>query len=54
MAEGHPSFVANSGRVGFDASDYRAYAPEARAPIQLVWLAAHRRHTEWSAIGGLS
>jgi siderophore synthetase component/RimJ/RimL family protein N-acetyltransferase len=47
MSEGHPAFIANSGRVGFDADDYRAYAPEAGAPVQLVWLAAHRRHTEW-------
>jgi siderophore synthetase component len=54
MTEGHPSFVANNGRVGFDARDYQAYAPEARAPIRLVWLAAHRRNAEWNAIRGLS
>jgi siderophore synthetase component/RimJ/RimL family protein N-acetyltransferase len=54
MVEGHPAFVANNGRVGFDAGDYLAYAPEARAPIQLVWLAAHRRHTELSAVEGLT
>ena len=24
---GHPSFVANNGRLGFDAEDYHAYAP---------------------------
>jgi siderophore synthetase component len=54
MTEGHPSFVANNGRVGFDARDYLAYAPEARQPIRLVWLAAHRRNAEFSAIQGLS
>ena len=29
MTEGHPCFVANSGRLGFDAADYLRYAPEA-------------------------
>jgi siderophore synthetase component len=29
MSEGHPGFVANNGRLGFDAGDYRAFAPEA-------------------------
>ena len=29
MTEGHPCFVANNGRLGFGAEDYRAYAPEA-------------------------
>ncbi|WP_123589374.1 IucA/IucC family protein [Salinisphaera orenii] len=41
MTEGHPAFIANSGRVGFDSIDYRAYTPEAAAPIRLVWVAAH-------------
>lgn len=39
MSEGHPTFVANNGRIGFDASDYRAYAPEAGSPVRVVWLA---------------
>jgi len=54
MTEGHPAFVANSGRVGFDARDYLAYAPEAGAPVKLVWLAAHRRNTEFTAAADLS
>lgn len=54
MTEGHPSFIANSGRVGFDAADYQAYAPEAAAPIRLVWLAAQRRCTEFTSLGSLS
>ena len=43
MIEGHPSFVANNGRLGFDAEDYHAYAPEAAAPIRVMWLAVHKR-----------
>ncbi len=42
MTEGHPTFMANSGRIGFDANDMRRYAPEAGRPFQLIWLAAHR------------
>jgi siderophore synthetase component len=54
MTEGHPAFIANSGRVGFDAADYLAYAPEAGSPVHLVWLAAHRRCTEFSCVDDLS
>jgi siderophore synthetase component len=54
MTEGHPAFVANSGRVGFDAKDYLAYAPETGASIQLVWLAAHRRNTEITTAADLT
>ena len=53
MTEGHPVFVANNGRLGFDAVDYHAYAPEAAAPITLVWLAVHREDAHFSAIEGL-
>lgn len=45
MTEGHPCFVANNGRLGFDAAEYRAYAPEAAAPVRLVWVAARRERT---------
>lgn len=54
LTEGHPAFVANNGRVGFDAKDYLAYAPETGAPIQLVWLAAHRRYTEMTTARDLT
>lgn len=54
MSEGHPCFVANNGRIGFDANDYRAYAPEAGASLQLVWLAALRSRTEFATVRGLS
>lgn len=53
MAEGHPVFVANNGRVGFDACDYPAYAPEAAAPIRLVWLAAHERFVDQACVDGV-
>lgn len=42
MTEGHPAFVANSGRIGFDAVEYRRYAPETGHAFQLIWLAGHR------------
>ncbi|WP_083387436.1 GNAT family N-acetyltransferase [Salinicola sp. MIT1003] len=53
MSEGHPCFVANSGRIGFDIEDYHRYAPEAGAAIRPVWLAAARHCTTYSAIDGL-
>ena len=48
MTEGHPAFIANSGRIGFDARDMQRYAPEAAAPMQLVWLAAHRSRARFT------
>ncbi len=54
MTEGHPSFIANNGRVGFDLLDYQRYAPEAGAEIQLVWVAAHRERATFSSISDLS
>ncbi|WP_239062398.1 IucA/IucC family siderophore biosynthesis protein [Streptomyces sp. SID13031] len=42
MTEGHPCFVANNGRLGFGVEDYRAFAPEAGAPVRLVWIAVRR------------
>ncbi|MFI0928174.1 IucA/IucC family protein [Streptomyces sp. NPDC021012] len=49
MTEGHPCFVANNGRLGFGVDEYRAYAPEAASPIHLIWLAAHRDRTTFTA-----
>ncbi|MCG7200312.1 IucA/IucC family siderophore biosynthesis protein [Marinobacter pelagius] len=54
MSEGHPCFVANNGRIGFGADDYRRFSPEAGAPVRLIWLAAHRDHTSFAASDGLS
>lgn len=48
MNEGHPSFIANNGRIGFDADDYRRYAPEAGQVTQLIWLAAHQNRCDFS------
>lgn len=45
MSEGHPSFLANNGRIGFSLSDYRAYAPERGRRMRMLWLAARREHT---------
>lgn len=53
MTEGHPCFVANNGRIGFDARDYLAYAPEAATPINLVWVAVHLRNAHFSSLSDL-
>jgi len=50
---GHPRFIANNGRVGFDASDYRSFAPEAAQPMPLLWLAGHQSCTEFTSIAPL-
>ena len=48
MIEGHPTFIANSGRIGFDAQDMQRFAPESGRPLQLIWLAAHRSRTRFA------
>ncbi|MFE0764849.1 IucA/IucC family protein [Streptomyces smyrnaeus] len=53
MTEGHPCFVANNGRLGFDIAEYRAYAPEAAAPVRLVWVAARRDRATFTACSDL-
>lgn len=53
MMEGHPCFLANNGRIGFDTLDYRAYTPEAAAPIRLIWVAAHRSKTVFASLRAL-
>ncbi|WP_299004215.1 GNAT family N-acetyltransferase [uncultured Shewanella sp.] len=54
MNEGHPSFIANNGRIGFDAIDYRAYAPEAASSVKLIYLAAHKRRAHFSSAHDLN
>ncbi|WP_345701887.1 IucA/IucC family siderophore biosynthesis protein [Kitasatospora terrestris] len=54
MTEGHPGFVANNGRIGFGVDDHHRYAPEAAAPVRLVWLAAHREHATFTCGADLS
>ncbi|MCW3465768.1 IucA/IucC family protein [Chitinophaga nivalis] len=53
MMEGHPAFIANNGRIGFDATDYRAYAPEADAPVHLLWIAGHQSRAAYTGITAL-
>ncbi|KUN83091.1 IucA/IucC family protein [Streptomyces bungoensis] len=53
MTEGHPCFVANSGRLGFGLDDYLSYAPETASPVRLVWLAAHRSRAVFTAGAGI-
>ncbi|MFI8289788.1 IucA/IucC family protein [Streptomyces sp. NPDC085614] len=54
MTEGHPCFVANNGRLGFGVDEFRAYAPEAASEIHLIWLAARRDRTTFTAGAGLA
>lgn len=50
---GHPRFIANNGRIGFDSGDYRTYAPETAEPFSLVWLAGHRSTAVFTAVPSL-
>ncbi len=50
MTEGHPCFVANNGRIGFDAEEYIQYAPETSQPFKIYWLAGHKRKATYTAI----
>lgn len=51
---GHPTLVANKGRIGFSAGDVRAYAPEAQQTLALQWIAVHRGLAEFRGTPGLS
>jgi len=51
---GHPRFIINNGRIGFDMDDYAQYAPEAASPLSLVWLAGHKSRAEFTGIRGLA
>ncbi|WP_417779864.1 IucA/IucC family protein [Stutzerimonas xanthomarina] len=53
MIEGHPGFVANNGRLGFDSLDYHSYAPETGGRFAIVWLAVHRDNAHFAAVPGL-
>ena len=50
---GHPWIVANKGRLGFDADDLAAYAPESQQTVQLLWLAAAPGRAEAPTVDGL-
>ncbi|GAA1563177.1 IucA/IucC family protein [Streptomyces globosus] len=53
MTEGHPCFVANNGRLGFGVDEFRSYAPEAASPVHLVWVAARKDVSTFTAGAGL-
>ncbi|GFD71682.1 siderophore biosynthetic enzyme [Tenacibaculum sp. KUL113] len=50
MTEGHPCFVANNGRIGFNIKDYQKYAPESNQSFKLLWIAAHKKYTTYTAV----
>ncbi len=47
MTEGHPCFVANNGRIGFNSKQYQHFAPEISTTFSLVWIAAHKTKAEF-------
>jgi siderophore synthetase component len=51
---GHPWIVPSKGRRGFAATDTAAYAPEARRPFRLPWMAVHRDLATFRGVPGLS
>ncbi|MFH8384896.1 IucA/IucC family protein [Kitasatospora sp. NPDC018058] len=50
---GHPWIVPNKGRIGFSGSDAARWAPEARSPRPLPWIAVHRRLAQYRGVPGL-
>lgn len=53
MTEGHPGFVANNGRIGFNVFDYESYTPETGSRFTLVWLAVHRSQAHFASLSTL-
>jgi siderophore synthetase component len=51
---GHPWVAFNKGRIGFSASDALRYAPEARQPVRLPWIAVRDDLAHYQAVPGLS
>ncbi|MGW2252766.1 IucA/IucC family protein [Kitasatospora sp. NPDC001660] len=51
--DGHPWIVPNKGRIGFSAADAARWAPEARTPRPLPWIAVHRRLARYRGVPGL-
>ncbi len=54
MIEGHPCFIANSGKIGFDSQDFHHYAPESGQPLSLIWLAVHRERAGFYCVDGMN
>lgn len=53
MTEGHPGFVANNGRIGFNVFDFENYTPETGSRFTLVWLAVHRKQAHFASLSTL-
>ncbi|WP_255953440.1 IucA/IucC family protein [Streptomyces odontomachi] len=51
---GHPWLVLNKGRLGFSARDTALWAPEARRPTTLPWIAVHTSLATYRGVAGLS
>ncbi|CAA7392394.1 GNAT family N-acetyltransferase [Chryseobacterium fistulae] len=51
---GHPTFLANNGRIGFDADDYYKYAPESQNEIKLIWIALKKEQCVMATIQSMS
>ncbi|MFD1198329.1 GNAT family N-acetyltransferase [Brucella gallinifaecis] len=54
MSEGHPVFIANNGRIGFNTADYLAYAPETARSLPMTWLAVSRSRAVFSSFTSLT
>ncbi|MFJ3901201.1 IucA/IucC family protein [Streptomyces sp. NPDC090025] len=50
---GHPWLVLNKGRIGFSATDTAHWAPEARRPARLPWIAVSSRLAAYRGVPGL-
>ncbi|MEU6393434.1 IucA/IucC family siderophore biosynthesis protein [Streptomyces sp. NPDC046939] len=50
---GHPWIVLNKGRLGFSATDISRWAPEARRPTSLPWIAVHTSLATYRGAAGL-
>ncbi|MGW6401352.1 IucA/IucC family protein [Streptomyces sp. NPDC055134] len=51
---GHPWLVLNKGRMGFSATDTARWAPEARTPGTLPWIAVHTRIAAYRGVADLA
>ncbi|MGW6744636.1 IucA/IucC family protein [Streptomyces sp. NPDC055025] len=50
---GHPWIVLNKGRVGFSATDAARWAPEARTPARLPWIAVSTTLATYRGVSAL-
>lgn len=50
---GHPWLVLNKGRIGFSATDAARWAPEARRPARLPWIAVSTDLAAYRGVAGL-